>query len=137
MYALQRAAEESKHKEPEACGVIKSRSYVDDCLQSSDCCQELISVARAVAEVCKGAGFILRKYQSNFDMGTELELLEPVEDVIKVLGVKWNLKKDTLTPKFTVKGCPRTKRELLSLIASVYDPLGVLAPVILMGRIIF
>ena len=52
----------------------------------------------------------------------------------KALGVKWNTEKDTLgfTIKFVEK--PSTRHGLLSMLSSIYDPLGLGAPFMLKGR---
>ncbi|XP_069114456.1 uncharacterized protein [Argopecten irradians] len=55
------------------------------------------------------------------------------------LGLGWNLESDTFVFNITPKD-PQvkvTKREILSGLNSLYDPLGFLAPVILQGRFIF
>ena len=52
----------------------------------------------------------------------------------KVLGVKWNREKDTLG--FTIKLVekPSTRRGLLSILSSVYNPLGLRVPFMLKGK---
>ena len=51
----------------------------------------------------------------------------------KALGVKWDTKKDTLG--FTIKLVEKpTRHGLLSMLTSVYDPLGLGAPFMLKGR---
>nr|CAD2191417.1 unnamed protein product [Meloidogyne enterolobii] len=55
----------------------------------------------------------------------------------KLLGLVWNLKEDTLTiklPKFTEEKV--TRRTILSQIAKPYDPLGLISPVILKGKLL-
>jgi hypothetical protein len=55
------------------------------------------------------------------------------------LGLQWNLQFDTFTFQFNVKfkDQPLTKRVILSCLNSLYDPLGIISPVILQGRYIF
>ena len=50
------------------------------------------------------------------------------------LGVSWDLKTDTFTFKVTVDNKPFTKRGVLSVINSLYDPLGIAAPVLIQGK---
>ena len=52
----------------------------------------------------------------------------------KALGVKWDTEKDTLG--FTIKLVEKlsTRRGLISMLSSVYDPLGLGAPFMLEGR---
>ncbi|XP_068201610.1 uncharacterized protein [Palaemon carinicauda] len=54
----------------------------------------------------------------------------------KTLGVQWYLATDELGVRAELVSVPRTKRDLVSAIASIYDPLGILAPVLIEGRVI-
>ena len=56
----------------------------------------------------------------------------------KVLGVKWDIIHDSFF--FEVKDIRSksvTRRKILSVVSSVYDPLGLLGPMILPGKLIF
>jgi hypothetical protein len=53
---------------------------------------------------------------------------------MKVLGLEWNLESDTLSyrsAKMLCHSLHATKREILKYIASIFDPLGLISPVIL------
>lgn len=50
------------------------------------------------------------------------------------LGVHWYVESDTFQFRITLKERPLTRRGILSTILSVYDPLGFLAPCILVGK---
>ena len=56
-----------------------------------------------------------------------------------MLGLKWNKSKDTLTVTFPTvdSNTTTTKRTILSKLAKVYDPLGLVSPIILEGKLIF
>ncbi|XP_068229595.1 uncharacterized protein [Palaemon carinicauda] len=54
----------------------------------------------------------------------------------KALGVQWDLATDELGVRAELVSVPRTKRDLLSAIASIYDPVGILAPVLIEGSVI-
>ena len=51
-----------------------------------------------------------------------------------VLGIKWNIEMDELTYDVTVREKKETKRGILSIVNSVYDPLGLSSPFILQGK---
>lgn len=51
-----------------------------------------------------------------------------------LLGVFWDLETDALTFKVCSPGKPFTRRGVLSIVNSVYDPLGFVVPAILEGR---
>ena len=52
----------------------------------------------------------------------------------KALEICWNIEKDMLSFKVNLDRKPITKRGLLSMISSIYDPLGVAVPFVLEGR---
>ena len=59
----------------------------------------------------------------------------------KVLGVKWNKVDDNLVYDFKetierAEGLEPTKRNILSIIASVFDPLGLVSPILLSAKIL-
>lgn len=52
------------------------------------------------------------------------------------LGVSWNLNSDSFCFKVNMENRSLTKRGILSVVNSIFDPLGFLAPVVLEGRLI-
>ena len=46
----------------------------------------------------------------------------------RTLGLIWNIEIDTFTFKLVIKDLPDTKRGILSIVSSVFDPLGILTP---------
>ena len=46
----------------------------------------------------------------------------------RALGVRWDVESDTFGFKISVKDRPATRRGILSVVSSVYDPLGFAAP---------
>ena len=60
----------------------------------------------------------------------------------KVLGVLWNKNTDTLIFRFDqlielARKLPPTKRNVLRLTASIFDPLGIISPVIMQMKLLF
>ncbi|XP_068205334.1 uncharacterized protein [Palaemon carinicauda] len=55
---------------------------------------------------------------------------------INTMFYQWDLATDELGVRAELISVPRTKGNLLSAIASIYDPLGILAPVLIEGRVI-
>ena len=82
------------------------------------------------------AGFKLRKWSSNVPVVIEdrLHTWELNKDNVpktKTLGVMWEAKRDVFTfqvQQLLVDNKPLTKRNILSAIASLFDPLQFLAP---------
>ena len=63
--------------------------------------------------------------------------LKSKESGTKLLGLGWNESKDTISISFEKKASEPTKKGVLQTLSSIYDPLGIVSPVTLMGKIIF
>lgn len=57
----------------------------------------------------------------------------PIE---RALGLNWDVQSDTLQFRVKVKEKPPTRRGILSLVSSVYDPLGFAGPFLLPAKLI-
>ena len=55
----------------------------------------------------------------------------PVE---RTLGVQWDMETDDFKFRIMDEGKAPTRREILSVVSSMYDPLGLVAPVILPAK---
>ena len=64
----------------------------------------------------------------------ELDLTCDNLPVERTLGVQWCVDSDTFQFRIVVSERPMTRRGILSTISSVYDPLGLLAPFVLIGK---
>ncbi|KAK3752086.1 hypothetical protein QZH41_016992 [Actinostola sp. cb2023] len=64
----------------------------------------------------------------------DLDLRHDSPPAQRSLGVYWDLEKDTFTFQVSLPEKPFTRRGALSTVNSVYDPLGLAAPVMLEGR---
>ncbi|XP_055012690.1 uncharacterized protein LOC129409784 [Boleophthalmus pectinirostris] len=54
----------------------------------------------------------------------------------RALGVDWCIESDSFKFRILVKSMPLTRRGILSVVSSIYDPLGFLSPFILLAKII-
>jgi len=61
---------------------------------------------------------------------TDLNLDLNSKTTVNVLGIKWDFITDTLQMHIHFKSKPDTRGGLLSIISSVFDPLGMVAPVL-------
>ena len=59
------------------------------------------------------------------------------QDEATILGLFWDRSKDMLGVWFPEKEIVYTKRGILQYLASVYDLLGLMSPVLLLGKLIF
>ncbi|KRZ04078.1 hypothetical protein T11_4559 [Trichinella zimbabwensis] len=136
-------------RNPEECDAIIKRAlsnmYVDDLVMSCDEESEVAALISRVPEFLRKGGFHLRKWASNrVDLLATLPRPEVCEtgerELGKALGVYWLKDKDVITfrpPANSTTQSRTTKRQLLSLAAKVYDPLGYLAPFTVQAKIMF
>ena len=145
-YALHRTAEDHAQEHfDEARETVLRNFYVDDCLKSVATEKEAIILTKQLKELVARGGFNLTKWTSN----SQAVLTEiPVEDQSKkvkerpldapledrALGVYWSVEGDELGFKSQQMAKPLTKRGILSMLSSVYDPLGIAGPFILGAR---
>lgn len=146
--SVNQLAEEEKSNHPEAANVIFNDAYVDDVISGGDDVQTVQTLQKSLSEMMKKGGFELKKWSSNDNAVLE-QIPEsdrvvkiPVElnanDNIKALGIAWRTASDTLG--FKSKLDPNenkkvTKRTALSTVAKLFDPIGLIAPIIVVGKI--
>ena len=63
-----------------------------------------------------------------------LDLTKDVLPVEHALGVQWCVESDSVQFRVELKDQPLTRRGILSTVSSMFDPLGLLAPVVLTGK---
>ena len=139
MTASRLSCEKYKATFPGATELIIKDSYVDDLLKSGKSLEDLKRIIKEADAILNAHGFFVKKWILSGD---------PAD--IKVLGVPWDAESDSLVlrPKFSIlskdkkveteitldswQDLPRscTKRQLYSLIMSLYDPLGFLSPLV-------
>ncbi|GFS83826.1 uncharacterized protein TNCV_611361 [Trichonephila clavipes] len=92
----------------------------------------------------KKGGFNLRKWQSNREIvikevaeNKDLKRMQNDEE-IKILEIQWNPKSDffSFSVSLLEERCIYSKRDVLSEIARVFDPLGLLSPCIVFMKIL-
>ncbi|XP_043284934.1 uncharacterized protein [Venturia canescens] len=142
---LQLVADEGE-KYPAAVAPLTMGRYVDDIYGGADQISEFLTQARHLIGICTVGGFPLAKWQSNSPaLLTNLGFGSSPEDSrsfdeceTKVLGLAWFPGPDVF--KFTslpyTGGQSITKRVILSEIAQIYGPLGLLSPVVIRAKIL-
>lgn len=126
---------------PKAAQSIRDCFYVDDYIGGVDTLDQAVEIYNQLKTVFGRFGFNLRKFLSNsseFTNGIPEGEKEEVESVKKVLGVSWLPETNELSFKmpFKLESQPKTKRQLFSEIASIYDPMGYLAPIVVKAKLI-
>ncbi|XP_055589908.1 uncharacterized protein LOC129742089 [Uranotaenia lowii] len=125
------------------------RHYMDDYLESFDSPEEAIERALEVKLVHAKAGFEIHSWSSN-----STEVLEAVGEkdpsavkkidagdstqTERILGMLWLRKEDAFTYSSNLGHVPEwpTKREVLRVVMSLYDPLGLLSHFTIHGRVL-
>ena len=145
-YALRHLAETVKDDyPPDVHDMMRNRFYVDDGMGGADDEANLIRLKENVVEAMKRGGFELCKFKSNHPAIMEADPKKEVkigekeerEETTKVLGVSWIPEADVFTFNYDKNVALRsvtTPRELVSVQASLYDPLGFISPFQYHGR---
>ena len=149
-YALRRTATDNASQFPEAARSVINNFYMDDYLESSPTAEEANRKAKDLVNLLSLGGFKLTKFVSNVPTippqleadptsPTEGKEIPSSENSSHVLGLKWNHSTDTLvvsrgtSPEVKPKV---TQRIVLSLVSSVYDPIGLVAPYTVKARLL-
>lgn len=139
-----------------ATRAIKKNHYVDDWLESVDTSEEAIKLAEEVRYVHYQGGFTMRNWISNDSVAsqhlnnaksTEMKNLEIGSNlnVDKILGMFWRTSNDVFTYTLKVRDSNAaifgglkipTKREFLRILMSFFDPLGLIANVMIYPKIL-
>ena len=126
---------------PIACAAIRRCFYMDDMLCGSDTVAGLVTLKQEVSELLAKGGFELHKWRSNCgevltDKSVSETLSLKTEDASKALGICWSSVDDEFRFSYiTEVSRVITKRAVLSELAQVFDPLGFLSPVVILGKI--
>lgn len=148
-------ASQFEREHPMAAEAIRSSHYVDDFVASFDNEDDAVDVTKNIVAIHKRGGFVLRSFVSNStavlgrlgvdDVNNQqinMQLEPNATD--KILGLRWCTATDdfVFTMRFdrvdgeVMAGIRRpTKREMLSVSMSVYDPFGFLADYMLHAKL--
>ena len=148
-FALRHIAEDygTAEYDPDTVEAVLDNFYADDCLKSMDTVEKAIRLVQQLCQLLSKGGFRLSKWICNSrsmldnipdgEKAKELNSLNldceslPAE---RALGVAWNTERDQFGITVKVKDKSFTKRGLLSLLSSVYDPLGIVCPFVLNAK---
>lgn len=121
--------------------------YVDDGVTSIASIDEAIQFAREAQHICAMGGLRLHKFVCNntsvlvsipsFERATETKSLDLTFDdspLKRPLETHWHIGSDSFTFCINLKDQPSTRRSVLSTVAPLYDPLGLVAPFLQMGK---
>ena len=158
--ALRKTAEMFKNKFPESTSILIDNSYVDDLIFSVDSMSVAESRMSEIEHILAEGGFHIKEWNvSNKEKSSNHAINIVDKDEEKVLGILWNSETDkfkfqinlnfsknrfNIKPDSSIKESdfsfkfPKslTKRMIMSQIASLYDPLGLLTPFTLQAKLL-
>lgn len=132
----------------EAVKSVQNNFYVDDILCSADDSESAVKLIYDIKEMLKRGGFSLGKFMSNDENvlkslpsedcagSVSLDLNKSEIPTQAALGVKWNINGDSLGFSVNVPVKSETRRGILSVLNSVFDPLGCLIPFNLNAKLV-
>ena len=148
-HALKRSADDNAHFfEQEVVSTVKRNFYVDDYLKSVPQENDAIKLALDLLSLIEMGGFRLTKWlSSSKDVLCAFLESERAPKVIslnlcdalpsdRALGINWEV--NEIRIKFMVKVAdrPLTRRGILSIVSSIFDPLGLVVPIMLRAKAI-
>lgn len=150
MRTIRQLAIDYQHQWPEAANILQNQLYVDDLLAGGNNLSQVKDTQIQLIKVLQDGGFNLRKFASNNRALLEHLPKQQISEVMlnfkhsetqKTLGLQWDSSTDSFifTQDLHLQPTNKTitKRELLSEMSRLYDPLGWLSPVSLKIKLLF
>ncbi|XP_052891389.1 uncharacterized protein LOC128299453 [Anopheles moucheti] len=144
---LQQIAHDHKDKFPKAVNPVLHDFYVDDLLTGATDINEAIAVRKQISAMLNSAGFTLKKWASNVpeslrDVPQEdlaIQSLHEWKDgqAVSTLGLVWEPGNDMFCFKVDLPSPAEvlTRSLVLSYTASIFDPIGLLGPTIILAKV--
>ncbi|XP_070854707.1 uncharacterized protein [Drosophila suzukii] len=134
---LEQLAVDHQDEYPNASKILLEDFYVDDVLTGSNNEDELRRNRDELIQLMSCANLELGKWVSNTSF-IQKDDTNAQSSPVKVLGLYWDPGKDILTYNIGLAANPDcTKRQVLSDVSRIFDPLGLLAPIVIQFKIIF
>ncbi|XP_055522546.1 uncharacterized protein LOC129716732 [Wyeomyia smithii] len=145
---LQQLADDEGEPYPFGSKALRKNFYVDDFIGGAQTVEEASKLRTELSELLAKGGFNLRKWTSNRlevlkglredQIGTQSTIEFAPHETIKALGINWEPNEGFL--RFDSQVPPSdhvlTKRSILSTITKLFDPLGLIAPVVVRAKIV-
>ena len=122
---------------------IRRNMYVDNLLGTTSCEQKLIELYTEANFELENADMPLTAWSTNSpaltkQLQTDLKSESPFSHHQNILGMNWDITTDSISIKALEPNVrkPTTKRELLSRVSSLFDPLGLVSPLTIQGKLL-
>ena len=119
-----------QYTSPETNNILQN-TYVDNIILTTSGQKQILKHYQALKLISNNAKVNIRQFSTNSTYGYNNIPVEDrdINDEISVLGMYWKPHTDIIKIKFkSWKGQLGTKRNILSFIASQFDPLGLISP---------
>ena len=142
---LQQLACDEAHDFPRASKLLLRDFYVDDFISGADSIEDILAIRDEMITLLRKGGFHIRQWSSNhqsvlsnIDQVFNLDCMVKEDPAQKTLGIIWDSKNDFVRYALTHVDLQvsSTKRKLLSELSKIFDPLGLLGPVILYAKVL-
>ncbi|GBM39816.1 hypothetical protein AVEN_45780-1 [Araneus ventricosus] len=135
---LQQLAKDEMENFPIASKVLPEDFYMDDCLSGASDINQFMALKKELGELLLRGGMTLHNWCSS--ESSELDLYPfnycEKQSTVKTLGMMWNNCEDAFLFDISTSCTTEfTKRDVLSQIAKLFDPLGLLGPIICNSKI--
>jgi hypothetical protein len=146
MRCLHELTHQAERDHPQASETILKCFYMDDLFVGVDSSEQALKLRDDLIDILKQGGFELYKWASN-NNDVLPQRSHPSKDLTvrldsnfdtTALGLTWNCSKDLLKYHVTSIEFPTnaTKRNVLSIIAKIFDPLGLITPIIIKMKVL-
>ncbi|XP_076766420.1 uncharacterized protein LOC143433153 [Xylocopa sonorina] len=143
---LWKLAEDEGKRYPLAARAFKNDFYMDDLLTGANTIEEAQMLREQVVLLGKLGGFNLRQWASNENclvkklksQAIDKQVCLDADSTKRTLGILWNSLEDRIGYQVRVEvGAKRvTKRVILSRISQLFDPLGLLGPIVIRAKVL-
>ena len=146
-YALQRTAQDNIAAFPLEAEAVRRNFYMDDLFKSVSSLLEACNLQAGLVKLLSLGGFNLTKWILNnkdfISLVPEKDRAQSVRSIgvgdmlptQRALGVFWDVQNDTFIFKFKPKELANTRRKVVSVTASIFDPIGFIAPYVIRAKI--
>ena len=142
--AVRELATKYEEKFPLASALVDRITFMDDFAAGAEDDKDYISIYYQLTALMRQFSFQMGKWASNSEVLRDIWISSctKTKDVTQVLGVNWDTRSDTLLIDHRsvlekAQAGPFTKRRLLQAISRFYDPVGLMSPVLITGKLIF
>ena len=148
-YGLKALAQQNQTEFSLASKFVQENFYIDDGLFSVETVEEAIKLVKETRELCTKGKLRLHKFVSNSRevlqtipvseraaVIREVDLNKEDLPVERALGIRWCVESDSFNFEIQCQKQACSRRGILSMVASIYDPMGFIAPFVLIGKMI-